>query len=152
MRKLILLVASLLMLVGHGAVAQESLPTNPDVTPENVDQTICVTGYSHGIRPPSQVTNAIKKQLLDQAGIPRWQIHDYVLDHVIPLSSGGSPDDPRNLRLEPREESFLKDRAENRSHDLICTHHLNLREAQQMMWNDWRKLLPARATLDDGIR
>lgn len=133
------------LFLGASAMAGESLPVNPEVTPDNIDQTICVSGYSHSIRPPSQVTNAIKKQLLDQAGIPRWQIHDYVLDHIIPISSGGAPDDPRNLRLEPREESFLKDRSENRSHDLVCTHRLSLREAQQIMWSNWRKLLPARA-------
>jgi hypothetical protein len=125
--------------------ANETLPVNPAVTPDNVMETICVSGYSHSIRPPSQVTNAIKKQLLDEAGIPREFIHDYVLDHVIPISSGGAPDDIRNLRLEPREESFLKDRAENRSHDLICTGRLGLREAQAAMWHNWRRLLPARA-------
>ena len=142
MNRLILSMA--LALVASAAIAAP-LPINPDVTPDHIGSTICVSGYSHSIRPQSQVTNAIKKQLLDEAGIPRWEIHDYVLDHVIPISSGGSPDDPRNLRLEPREESFLKDRAENRSHDLICTHRLGLREAQQMMWTDWKKLLPSRA-------
>ena len=105
------------------SLASERLPVNPNVRPDNVMETICVTGYSKSIRPPAQVTNEIKKKLLDDAGIPRQYIHDYVLDHVIPISSGGAPDDIRNLRLEPREESFLKDRAENRSHDL--THRIH---------------------------
>lgn len=132
-------------LVFTSAAAAQSLPVSPYVTPQNVQSTICVSGYSHSVRPPAQVTNAIKKQLLDEAGIPRERIHDFVLDHIIPISSGGAPDDPRNLKLEDREESFLKDRAENRSHDLICTGRLGLREAQATMWRDWRKLLPTRA-------
>ena len=126
------------------APGAETLPVNPNVTPENIDLTICVKGFSHSIRPPWQFTNSIKHRLLDEAGIPSEAIHEYVLDHVINIAIGGAPDDPRNLRLQPREESLQKDRAENRAHDLVCTHRLGLREAQRIMWSDWRRMLPHR--------
>jgi hypothetical protein len=108
------------------ATATGDLPVNPDVTPENIDETICVKGYSSSIRPP-----------LDTIG-------DYILDHRINIAIGGSPTSLHNLQLEDRFESFEKDRAENRAHSLVCTHRLSLREAQAIMYSDWRRLLPAR--------
>jgi hypothetical protein len=126
------------------ATATGDLPVNPDVTPENIDETICVKGYSSSIRPPQVYTDRVKRHLMREAGIPIEFIHDYVLDHVIPISSGGSPTDLRNLRLQPRDLSLAKDRAENRSHQFICDGRLDLRSAQQTMYSDWRRLLPAR--------
>jgi hypothetical protein len=133
-----------LMWMGRAATADEVLPVNPDVTPDNVDQTICVSGFSHTVRPPWHVTNEIKRKLLVEAGVPPEQAHDFILDHRIPISSGGSPDDPANLILQSKEEAAEKDRAENRAHSLICTHRLGLRDAQTMIWRDWHKLLPNR--------
>jgi hypothetical protein len=126
------------------AMGAGDLPVNPDVTPETIHSTICVSGYSSSIRPPQAYTDRVKRHLMREAGIPFEFIHDYVLDHVIPISSGGSPTDLRNLRLQPRDLSLAKDRAENRSHQFICDGRLDLRSAQQTMYSDWRRLLPAR--------
>lgn len=126
------------------ATATGDLPVNPDVTPETIHSTICVSGYSSSIRPPQAYTDRVKRHLMREAGIPFEFIHDYVLDHVIPISSGGSPTDLRNLRLQPRDASLAKDRAENRSHSLVCDGRLGLREAQQTMYSNWQALLPVR--------
>jgi hypothetical protein len=149
MKRLTSTIAVLMLCTNTAGAAP--LPTNPDVTPDNIATTICVSGYSHTVRPPSQVTGAIKRRLLSDAGLPPDMVHDFILDHIIPISVGGSPDDPRNMVLQPKAEASLKDRAENRAHSLVCTHRLDLRQAQQTMWSDWRRLLPARALQGDGF-
>jgi hypothetical protein len=126
------------------ATATGDLPVNPDVTPENIDETICVKGYSSSIRPPQVYTDRVKRHLMREAGLPLDTIGDYILDHRINIAIGGSPTSLHNLQLEDRFESFEKDRAENRAHSLVCTHRLSLREAQAIMYSDWRRLLPAR--------
>ena len=129
------------MLMGLGTHA-ESLPVNPDVTPENIEQTICVKGWSKSVRPPQIFTDRVKKHLMRQAGLPLESIGDWILDHRINIAIGGSPTALANLMLQPRDESFEKDRAENRAHSLICTHRIDLRQAQLTMWKDWRQMLP----------
>lgn len=133
-----------LLALSVGAAHAESLPVNPDVTPENIHETICVSGWSGSVRPPQIYTDRVKKHLMREAGIPLEDIHEYILDHVIPISSGGSPTALSNLRLQRREESLEKDRAENRSHQFICDGRLDLRSAQRTMATDWRRLLPVR--------
>jgi hypothetical protein len=117
----------------------DTLPVNPAVTPSNIDETICVSGYSHSVRPPYEVTNAIKHELIRQSGLPSEAIHDFTLDHAIPISVGGAPDDIRNLKLEPKIESKTKDRIEFCIYRAVCEHRVGLREAQAAIWSDWRK-------------
>lgn len=126
------------------ADAADTLPINPEVTPENIHATICVKGWSARVRPPQVYTDRVKKHLMREAGIPLDMIHDYVLDHIIPISSGGSPTALSNLRLQRREESLEKDRAENRSHQFECDGRMSLHDAQHTIYADWRKLLPIR--------
>lgn len=77
-----------------------------------------------------------------QEGLPLELIGDKILDHKISISAGGSPTDPRNMVLQDRDESYLKDRAQSWAHALICSHRKGLREVQSLLWNDWRQLLP----------
>lgn len=140
MRNVVLILVTLVTFAARADV----LPVNPDVTQDNIHETICVKGYSAKVRPPQVYTDRVKKHLMREAGIPLEDIHDYVLDHVIPISSGGAPASLSNLRLQRRDESLEKDRAENRSHQFICDGRMSLRDAQQMMYVNWRALLPIR--------
>src|SRR5262245_21264224 len=73
---------------------------NPDVTQANINETICMRGWTKTIRPPVDYTNALKlTQMRDYglSGSPR----DYQEDHLISLELGGDPRDPRNLWPEP---------------------------------------------------
>ena len=86
-----------------GAATAETIPLNPAVTPSTLQSTICVKGWTASIRPPVSYTNRIKKQRMADMGLPLELIGDFQLDHKLPLSLGGSPDDPRNLVLQSFE-------------------------------------------------
>lgn len=117
---------------------------NPNVTQNNVNSTVCVSGYSAKIRPTSNYTNRIKlKQLQDN----KYTIKDraiYELDHFVPLSIGGHPTDERNLWAEPRFGTFNagdKDVVESGVHRDLCKGKLSLIQAQNIFLGDWRMFL-----------
>ena len=41
---------------------------NPNVTQANIQQTVCIKGYTKTIRPPAYFTNKLKKRQLRQYG------------------------------------------------------------------------------------
>jgi hypothetical protein len=62
------------------------------------------------------------------------------IDHIVPLELGGS-NHIANLfpeRRDARPGYPVKDRLENRLHDLVCAGELALRTAQQQIARDWR--------------
>jgi hypothetical protein len=69
------------------------------VTQANIDQTICVSGYTTTVRPPESVTEAVKVRAMAAYGLAG--LGSYELDHLIPLELGGAPADIRNLWPEP---------------------------------------------------
>lgn len=116
----------------------ESLPTNPDVTPFTIQNTICVKGWTASVRPPVSYTNHIKKQRLHEMGLPLELIGNFQLDHKLPLSLGGSPDDIRNLVLQDHDEAGEKDAVERCLPAAVCSGVINLHDAQIAIWRDWR--------------
>ena len=95
--------------------------TNPTVTQENIGQTICVSGWTATIRPPSSYTSTLKVEQLAQG----YAIHgdtnpaDYEEDHIISLELGGHPTDPRNLwpeNYKTTPNARDKDKVENYLH------------------------------------
>jgi hypothetical protein len=90
----------------------EELPLNPDVTQATIFETVCVRGWTKTVRPPFSVSNAIKLAKLRERGLTAADKSRFELDHIIPLALGGSPDDPRNLQLEPWSEADAKDDVE----------------------------------------
>jgi hypothetical protein len=120
------------------ARAAEDLPVNPAVTQANIGLTICQPGFTKTVRPPVAYTNHVKVALLQEMGLPLELIGDFVLDHRISLSAGGSPDARENLVLQDRDESERKDRFEARMHAAICAGEISLRDAQQLLWN-WKE-------------
>ncbi|HEV2562352.1 MAG TPA: DUF3761 domain-containing protein [Rhizomicrobium sp.] len=112
--------------------------TNPNVTQFNIQETICVPGYTKTIRPPARYTSRLKREQL--TGYADRRMRDYEEDHLIPLELGGSPTDPRNLWPEPRGGPWgarTKDRLENTLHRLVCEDRVPLATAQHAIATDW---------------
>ena len=121
-----------------GLASAEPLPLNPSVNSSTIHETICVKGWTARIRPPVYFTNRIKKQRMRELGLPLELISDFQLDHKLPLSLGGSPDNPANLVLQDIDEAEAKDAVEHCLPAAVCAGIISLHEAQQAMWNDWR--------------
>ena len=103
---------------------------NPDVTQENIDETICKSGWTRTIRPPTDYTNALKVEQME-AYDRKGTVSDYQEDHLISLEVGGHPTDPRNLWPEPIDRALDVDGIENQLNEQICSRQITLREGQQ---------------------
>lgn len=117
---------------------------NPNVTQENIEQTICQSGWTKTIRPPSSYTNRLKLKQMNEMnllGSPR----DYEEDHLISLELGGNPTNPKNLWPElwyPESgwgahkkdviETYLKHKVCSKKEDRIM-----LADAQNWIATDW---------------
>lgn len=113
---------------------------DPTVTQENIDSTVCVRGYTKTVRPPAYYTNKLKKHQMREYGYEDRNPKHYEEDHLIALSIGGNPRDPKNLWPEPRKSEWnakKKDRLEYVLYRMVCDHEISLNEAQQAMASDW---------------
>lgn len=111
--------------------------TNPQVTQANIQQTICVSGWTATIRPPVSYTNILKVKQIAQYGYIDVKPADYELDHLISLELGGNPTDPKNLWPESYPTAHQKDQVENRLHKEVCNGTITLAKAQQIISTDW---------------
>jgi hypothetical protein len=112
--------------------------TDPRVTQANIQQTICVSGYTATIRPPSSYTTNLKIQQIKEYGYTDINTSDYEEDHLIPLEVGGAPSDPANLWPEFGSIPNPKDKIENLCHQKVCDGQISLSEAQIEIASDWR--------------
>jgi len=113
---------------------------NPEVTQENIKQTVCVKGYTKKIRPPAYYTNKLKKLQIREYGYADRNPKNYEEDHLIALSIGGAPKDPSNLWPEPRNSEWSaskKDRLEFVLYKMVCAQEISLEEAQRAMATNW---------------
>ena len=96
---------------------------NPYITQQNIHQTVCIKGYTKTIRPPSYYTNKLKKRQIREYGYEDRNPKHYEEDHLVALSIGGAPHDPRNLWPEPRKSEWnakKKDQLEFVLYKLVC--------------------------------
>lgn len=108
--------------------------TNPDVTQENLKQTVCKPGWSSQVRPPVTWTNNLKRKLVPKG----HQLSEYELDHIVPISIGGAPKDVNNLWIQPwdgRCNARDKDVIEWQVHQDLCSGKVSLKQAQQVFLN-----------------
>jgi len=114
---------------------------NPNVTQDNIQSTICVSGYTSKIRPPVSYTDNLKVQQIMQYRYADTNPADYEEDHLIPLEVGGDPTNPKNLWPEPRYtapyNASTKDTLENTLHKMVCEGQLPLDTARQAIATDW---------------
>lgn len=113
---------------------------NPGVTVINLDKTICLAGWTATVRPPVSYTNPLKAEQMKAYGFTD-SISDHEEDHLIPLSIGGHPTDPKNLWPQPDAAPNPKDAVENKLHDKVCSGEMPLADAQQRIASDWQTAL-----------
>lgn len=118
--------------------------TNPDITPDNIQENICNPNWStKSVRPPVTYTNQLKVEQIQEYGDADTNPKDYEEDHLIPLEIGGNPTDPRNLWPEPYDTSVpdggarFKDKVEGYLHKQVCAGNITLDQAQKEIASDW---------------
>jgi hypothetical protein len=110
------------------------------VTQNNIDTTICVSGYTQTVRPSTSWTNPRKIQSIKDYGYTDMNTSDYEYDHLISLELGGAPKDTKNLWPEPYYglyNSHDKDGFENYLHRQVCSGAMTLAEAQNEISTNW---------------
>lgn len=115
-----------------------------NVTAQNEGNTICSTGYTSSVRPPSSETNKIKVAQLEAYGFT-GPMSDYELDHLISLELGGDPisvanlwPEPYNVQVDGKQMGAReKDKVENYLHKAVCNGEITLEEAQYEIATDW---------------
>ena len=109
------------------------------MTQANVQQTICVSGYTKTIRPPVSYTDPLKAELMRSYRLS-GPASAYELDHFIPLELGGNPVSRSNLwpqAYAPVPGAHEKDKVENYLRGQVCGGQLSLAEAQRQIASDW---------------
>ncbi|WP_225094634.1 hypothetical protein [Streptomyces sp. CoH27] len=119
---------------------------NPDVTQDTIDSTICVSGWTSTVRPPSSYTTALKKKQIVEYGYTDTNTSDYEEDHFVPLELGGSPTSEQNLWPEPHYDTggytaSDKDTVENKLKKAVCAGTVSLADAQNAIETDWTTAL-----------
>jgi hypothetical protein len=119
---------------------------NPNVTQDNLVTTICKSGWTSTIRPPSAYTGALKLAQIVEYGYADRSPSHYQEDHLVPLELGGAPRDPANLWPQPNDivlsdgtqvGSDAKDHLENDLNAAVCTGTMSLGDAQRLIAGDW---------------
>lgn len=87
---------------------------------------LCRSGYTKTVRHP--ITRAEHIRIYKLYGLAP-SAPGYVIDHFLPLELGGA-DVLNNKWPEEKVESVRKDKAENRTHSLVCNKLMTIRAAQ----------------------
>jgi hypothetical protein len=114
---------------------------NADVTQANVTTTICVSGWTATVRPPTSYTQALKRAMLVRVGVNPSEGFAYELDHFVPLAIGGHPRSEDNLWLQRWEGEWnarVKDRLERKLQLMVCAGTITLDAARTAIQNDWQ--------------
>ncbi len=137
-------VAAALSLCAHAGDLPDRAMTpgaiNPDVTQDNIHSTVCVKGWTKTVRPPAFYTNRLKKSQIREYGYGNSSPRDFEEDHLIPLSVGGHPTDPRNLWPQPRNSEWNADRKDDLEFALykgLCHGEVTLEEARRAFASNW---------------
>jgi hypothetical protein len=123
--------------------AEQPTPILPDLklTPGNTfdvtAQDVCIPGYAKKVR---AVPAWLKGQAYAEYGITEYKTGDYEVDHLIPLSLGGSNSIrnlwPQSTKTSPWN-SFVKDVPERKLHKLVCAGQFDLKTAQSEIASNW---------------
>lgn len=108
------------------ALVVAAVMLNPAVTQQTIGTTVCVVGWSGSVR---HVTPAVRRAAFTRAGIVRADWAKFELDHLVPLSLGGS-NSLANLRPVPLAIAQQQDGLERGLHSSVCAHRVSLAEAR----------------------
>ena len=117
---------------------------NPNVTQSNIHSTICVSGWTATVRPPTSYTNPLKVQGIAAYGYSDTNLSDYEEDHLVPLELGGAPRDPGNLWPEPHygtQTAYTKDGVETKLKNAVCAGTITLSSARSAIRTNWTTAL-----------
>ena len=128
-------------LVTSYCFADSPIVPNAQKTPGDVLTTdakvICISGYTKTVR---DVPQAVKEQAYRSYGITSRKPGEYEVDHLISLELGGSNSIrnlwPESFVTQPLN-AHVKDKLENKLHELICSGQLPVQQAQQEIAQDW---------------
>ena len=118
---------------------------NPAVTQATIHTTICVSGWTKKIRPPTSYTNPLKVSQLVTYGFADKKLADYEEDHLVSLELGGAPRSAKNLWPDPHHVkvgsldlgSYTKDALETHLKSLVCAGKLTLAKARAEIAGNW---------------
>lgn len=136
-----LLFAAAFVAVVQGAFAQAVVP-DPTLTPGAVRTTDAFDVCDHGTGQLRHMTRERSDRIMAEYGLPGGAHEAYEIDHLIPLSIGGSDDDA-NLWPEPRRmiekewSAERKDDLEARLRELVCSGQIEITDAQKAIADDW---------------
>lgn len=91
-------------------------------------------------RPDVDYTDKLKTEQLAARHYPSRNKKLYEEDHLIPLEIGGNPTDPKNLWPQVWKGTcgaHVKDKLENKLHDLVCSGKVPLITAQSAIASNW---------------
>jgi hypothetical protein len=117
---------------------------NPSVTQSSIHSTICVSGWTATIRPPTSYTNPLKAQGIIDYGYTDTNMSDYEEDHLVPLELGGATRDPGNLWPEPHygtKTAYTKDGTETKLKNAVCAGTITLSAARTAIKTNWTTAL-----------
>ncbi len=115
---------------------------NPAVTQATIATTICRSGWTATIRPPSSYTSSLKVEQLAAFGYADQNPTDYEEDHRLPLELGGAPRDTSNLSPELGVGPNPKDSAENSARADVCAGRATLLQEQTAFIATWLAAYP----------
>lgn len=112
---------------------------DPAVTQATISSTICASGYTASIRPPTSITGPAKTESLADYGMAASSTTEY--DHLVPLELGGASS-VSNLWPEPNKAGARgvdnpKDAVESALKRAVCAHTIPLAAAQVAIAKNW---------------
>lgn len=132
-----------------GAWTLPNASTTPGAVASSDPAVVCHAGYSRTVRPPYDYAwRKFRVSVFRAYGIPHERWRDFTLDHDVPLSLGGAPEDLRNVWPEPKAEAKRKDEVEDALLAAACYRRtITLAAAQAAIAKNWTATpvgLPAR--------
>ena len=109
---------------------------NPDVTPETLKATVCVSGWTATVRPPTGYTDKLRDADTPAGARPL----DGELDHLLSIEDGGDPASPQNLwwmAYHDRYGARVKDVLETKLKRLVCSGKISLDDARAALAPNW---------------
>jgi hypothetical protein len=137
-----LVALTLLLWSAWGPAHAQAVVPDPTLTPGAVRTTDAFDVCSHGTAQLRHMSRERSDAIMAAYGLPGGRHEAYEIDHLIPLSIGGSDDDanlwpePRRM-IEPEWSAERKDELEMRLHALVCAGRIEIVDAQKAIAEDW---------------
>ena len=128
---------TLMSVISHTSPTLPDPKLTPGATLPVSKYDICVPGYAGHAR---NVPQSVKEQAYESYGITSREPGEYEVDHLISLELGGSNDIdnlwPQSYKTQPWN-AHVKDKLENKLHDMVCNGEIELKVAQDKISKDW---------------